>query len=199
MKTKTIKRFFSCLLVACMLCLIPAYKASADPIFDMIRNAANSMSADEMEMKHIMDRMTMPPRPSNPTIPVTITVPVKEQKNNLITFAVEAYIEHGTLHNISGETVHKKNLPLTILTWMSGYGSITGVSIDGVEVQSALVAKAAFDNVDIDKRSMEFVTLDESLINSLSNGTHRIIVRCTGPSGSGFVTYSDDFTFNLTD
>lgn len=199
MKTKTIKRFFSSLLVACMLCAIPAYKASADTLLGIIMRGGNTLSAYEIEMRHIMDRMTMPPRPSNPTIPVTIPVPVKEQKNNLITFAVESYIEHGTVHRVSDETIHRKNLPITVLTWMSGYGSITGVSIDGVEVKSALVAKVPFDNVDIDKKSMELVTLDESLINSLSNGNHRIIVRCTGPDGAGFVTYSDDFTFNLVD
>lgn len=196
---KTIKRFFSGLLVACMLCAIPAYKASADSLFNTIMNAGSTLSAYEIEIKHIMDRMTMPTTPSNPTIPVTIPVPVEEQKNNLITFAIQSYIEHGKVHKVSDETIHKKNLPLTVLTWMSGYGRITGVSIDGVEVKSALVAKVPFDNVDMDKRCMEFVTLDESLINSLSNGNHRIIVRCTGPDGSGFVTYSDDFTFNLAD
>lgn len=47
---------------------------------------------------------------------------------------------------------------------------------------------------------MEFLTLDESIISSLSNGNHRIVVTCTGGNGSGsIVNYTDAFTFNLED
>ncbi len=191
---KIMTKILSCMLVVGLICVAPIYKASATNLFATIMRAANTMSALQMEMNHIMDKVSVGTKAGVGTEPGGN--PPKVQ-NNLITFAIDSYIEHGTVHKQSDETVHRSNLPLTILTWMSGYGNITGVSVDGVELDSALVAKAAYDDVDISKRCMEFVTIDESVISALSDGNHKIVVRCTGPNGSGYVTYTDDFTFNL--
>ncbi|WP_143318624.1 hypothetical protein [Clostridium sp. HBUAS56017] len=205
MKKKIITKILSCLLVGAVLGLVPASRASAVGLFGTIYRAAQAMHTAQIRMNKIMDdinfKTQLYPKPGSSTtttpLPGENTTPVI--KNNLKTFAIDSYIEHGAVHKISNERIHKGNLPLTILTWMSGYGNVTGVSIDGVQLENALVAKAAYENVDMDKRCMEFITLDESVINSLSNGNHRIVVSCTGPYQSTYITYTDDFTFDLVD
>lgn len=196
---KIIAGILSCLMITAGLCLVPTSNASADTLFNIIMRAAQTMSALQIENNHYMERTPMPTRTSGGSTQ-PIIIPPPPEKESLKTFAIDSYIEHGSVHKFSDETIHKSNLPLTILTWMSGYGNITGVSVDGVDLASGLVAKIPFDNVNIDTRCMEFVTLDESVINSLSNGNHRIVVTCTGGNGSGsIISYTDDFTFNLAD
>ncbi|BCZ46916.1 hypothetical protein psyc5s11_29830 [Clostridium gelidum] len=197
MKRKLMTKIISSFLVAgTLLFMAPSSKASADIMFNMISRAAKTCSSIQMEQQKILSRGSMV-TPSRPSIPTPISIPQIQQKKNLATFAIDSYIEHSTDHKQSEEIVHRSNLPITILTWMSGYGNVTGVSIDGVALDSALVGKAAYDNVDIDTRCMEFITLDDSTISALNNGKHKVVVSCTGLSGSSFVTFTDDFTFDL--
>lgn len=197
MKRKLMTKIISSFLVAgILLFMAPSSKASADIMFNMIYRAAQTCSSIQIEQQKILNRGSMV-TPSRPYVPTPIPVPEIQKKNNLATFAIDSYIEHGTSHKVSDEIVHRSNLPITILTWMSGYGNVTGVSLDGVALDSALVGKVAYDNVDMDTRCMEFITLDDSIISALKNGKHKVVVSCTGLNGSSFVTFTDDFTFDL--
>ncbi|MDS0527718.1 hypothetical protein NNC19_18675 [Clostridium sp. SHJSY1] len=205
MKRKIIIKSLSCLLIGVIIGITSVSRVSALGSFDTISRAAQAMKTAQMRMNKILDDINFKtqyyPSPSSGkvTIPLPGEITTPAIRNDLKTFAIDSYIEHGSVHKISNEIVHKSNLPITILTWMSGYGNVSGVTIDGVQIENALVAKASYDNVDMNKRCMEFITLDESIINSLANGNHRIVVSCIGAYNSNYITYTDDFTFNLVD
>lgn len=183
---KKLMKVLSILMVGGMLSAAPVFKASALGSFDTIIRAAQAMSVAQMEMKHIGERISMK---SQTTIPITI------QKPALKVFGVYSYIEHGTVHNDTNETIHRSNLPLSILTYQEGFGNITGVSIDGVPLDSALLSKVQIDdNQDIDNVCAQLIVLDESVISTLKGGSHVIVVNCTDTHGT---TLQDSFSFNL--
>lgn len=142
-----------------------------------------------MKMNKILNQMNMKQQYKSVTTSST-------QKPLLTIFGIYAYIEHGSVHKDYNETVHRHNLPLTIQTYQEGYGEITGVSIDGLSIDSALLAKGKVDeNKSIDDVCQQIITLDESLIDNLNDGSHSIKVSCTGRNG----TFTDDLTFILID
>lgn len=183
---KKIIRVLSVLMIGGLLSVTNASKASAASTFGTIVRAAQAMSTIQIEKNHIAERIN---------IKTQQQIPVVVQKPALTVFGVYSYIEHGKVHNDTNETVHRSNLPLTILTYQEGYGNITGVSIDGVALESALLTKVQInDGDDIDKVCAQAIFLDESLIKNLSDGSHSVIVKCTDTRG---ITLIDGFTFNL--
>lgn len=183
---KSLKKVLSVLMVGGLLSVMPVFKASASTFGTIVR-AAQAMSVAQMEMNHIAERVN---------IKTQSQIPIPVEKPALTVFGVYSYIEHGTVHNDINETVHRSNLPLSILTYQEGFGNITGVSIDGVALNSALVTKVQFDGEDIDTNCAQLIVLDESVISALSTGSHTITVNCTGRYSATLVDY---FSFNLVD
>ncbi|AOR25018.1 hypothetical protein [Clostridium taeniosporum] len=164
-------------------------KRSLGNPFNMIIRATQTMKTEQLKMNKILNEINM--KKQYQTVS-TITT----QKPKLTVFGVYSYIEHGTVHKDYNETIHRSNLPLSILTYQEGYGEITGVSIDGVAIKSALVAKGQIDeNQPIDDVCAQVITLDESLISNLSDGSHSIEVSCTGKNKN----ITDNLTFILAD
>lgn len=196
MKSKFKSSISSLILILTICCTIltgTSFTAKASPVtgnpMSMIINAAQSMKTAQMKMNKIVNDMNM----SKQYTTVTNTTTAKP---NLTLFGIHSYIEHGAMHKDYNETVHRSNLPLSILTYQEGYGEITGVSIDGTPLQSALLSKIKIDdNHTIDEVCAQLIVFDESLINSLSNGKHSITIKCTGKNG----TRTDDASFILAD
>lgn len=163
-------------------------------IFDTIYRAAATMKTEQIKINKIANE-----------IQLKLNAPTYEDygsttqvtKPALSVFGIWSYIEHGTVHNDSNEVVHRQNLPLSILLYQEGYGNITGVSIDGVPLESALLSDKIKleDNYSIDECCAQCIFLDEELISNLSDGYHYVVVQSTGLN----TTLSDSFSFYLAD
>lgn len=209
MKLKLLKKITAGIVAGLLAVTVTTTTASASNLFATIYNAGRACSSAQMEMQRIADRMNakytttstgvVEPVIVEPQIttgsfkPTTINV-----RPQLSTFGVYSYIEHGTVHNDYGETVHRSNLPLYVLLYEEGYGNIIGVTIDGVGLDSALVTdRLEFDDgTPIDEACMQLVIFDDSVIQKLSNGEHNVVIFAANENGQKFC---DNFTFVLAD
>ena len=121
---------------------------------------------------------------------------ISESYPDLTLFGIWQYSDGGVNHYDINETVHKSNLPLTILTYQEGYGDITGIWIDNVPLYRVYLSnkEVADSNYTINQCCFRAICLEDEIRN-LDNGIHFITIQCTGLNDIQSATFS----FNLTD
>lgn len=201
MKLNLKKKLIAVLLGSFLTITCTCSTASAANLFATIQRAGRACSSIQMEQQQIVKRMTQPTytRTTSGTVtPVVRKSSTVSSRKQLSVFGVYSYIEHGTVHNDYGETVHRSNLPLYALMYEEGYGNIVAVTIDNVGLKSGLVSEriSLDDQTPIDEACAQLVVFDDSVIKNLSDGFHNVMIFATNEKGELF---SDNFSFVLAD